>query len=99
MKKKLKDQNGSFHSTSLSPESFHRKSSEFTKKLKKIMKQNPSLPVVLLLPGGVYAGNLECDVAYVHDPVSGAFREKIIEIHSRNTEHQAFENYDIEPPF
>ena len=60
---------------------YHHKWEGFTKKLRQIMKENPSLPVVVPFQLGINDGNLDCSVAYVHDHKTGEFREKIIAIH------------------
>lgn len=79
-------------------DSYHKQSEAFTKKLKKLMNQNPSLPVVLSLPSGAYEGRLTCDVAYVYDSLNEEFREKIIAIQCE-ADNQGIKDEDTELPF
>ncbi len=60
---------------------FHRKFGKFTRKLRKLMDENPSLPVVVISNGVVEKGEIDCDIAYVYKKGTEEFTEKIIAIH------------------
>ena len=67
-----------------SPESgelplFHELCAPFTKKLHKLMKKYPSMPVVVPYSCSILVGDMDCFVGYVHDK-NGQFREKVIAI-------------------
>ena len=53
-----------------------------TKKLKKLMKKYPTLPVAVLLSNCKYEDALDCEVGYVYDSSSGEFKEKVIAVFS-----------------
>ena len=60
---------------------YHRKWKDFTRDLRKLMRENPTLPVVVSVPDGTEDREIACTLTYVHDPRTGDFREKIILIH------------------
>lgn len=63
---------------------YHKKYGTFTKKLRKLMKKNPSLPIVILQRERS-ENMVDCSVAYVHDEKTGVFIEKIIVIYDLAT--------------
>ncbi len=72
----------------------------FTRKLRKTMQDNPSLPVVLSPEMSMKEDAIACSVAYVYNRKTGTFKEKIILIY--NSKDHAIERYDapdINPPF
>ena len=80
---------------------YHHKLGGFTAKLRKIMNENPSLPLVI--PPGIdfKYGNVDCCVAYVYDQ-NGDFCEKIITIRgygSINESPKWIEDCDVDTPF
>ena len=79
---------------------YHEKWKSFTKKLRKLMTEHPSLPVVISTQPGIIDEEADCNVAYVHDNKTGKFREKIILIHSISGSLSEINSDDyIEPPF
>ena len=62
---------------------YHHTWGPVTKKLRKLMKNNPALPVVVSSHLSVTDSNPDCSVVYVHDSETRAFREKIILIHNK----------------
>ena len=68
-------------STATEQMSYHGKYGAFTKKLQTLMKDYPTLPVVVLQNGKGKNG-AACSIAYVHDTTTGEFREKIIAVYA-----------------
>lgn len=82
MKKKTTVRDESTGGKTRSAGFFHGKSLQFTKKLKKLMKKYPTLPVAVLLSNCKYEDALDCEVGYVYDSSSGEFKEKVIAVFS-----------------
>ncbi len=59
---------------------YRRKWRDFTEKLRNLLMNNPSLPVVLTFHNKFNVENVDCEVGYVHDYETGEFKEKIISI-------------------
>ena len=60
-----------------------KKYRSFTQKLRDLMDDNPELPVVPVVPHlrkNIQNNDYDCAIAYIHDPASGDFMEKIIAI-------------------
>ena len=81
--------------------SYHEEWGPFTKKLKEIMDEYPTIPVVILSQSGMNADNVDCSVDYVYDD-EGEFREKIITVHKKQRDSYSygyFDEDDDEIPF
>lgn len=61
---------------------YHKKWDSFTKKLSGLMKENPSLPVVVSSQSYDLDSNIDCTLAYVHEKLTGEAKEKIILIYN-----------------
>ena len=66
------------------PGFYHEKWDFFTMKLRRLIKENPSLPVVVSSQSFNPDGNIDCDIAYVHEKSTGEAKEKIILIYNLN---------------
>ena len=78
---------------------FHHNFGGFTAKLRKIMNENPSLPLVI--PTGIdyRYEDIDCSVGYVYDHDTGDFLEKIITIRghvSRDDSPKWIDDYDVD---
>ena len=78
---------------------YHQKWARFTQKLRRIMEENPSLPVVVSSRPSKVNDCTDCDIAYVHDHLTGEFKEKIIVIHSSQDEISEILRSDSSIPF
>lgn len=58
---------------------FHENWKGFTQKLRDLMQEQPTLPVVITCAGAKDV-ELDCSISYVHDRETGIFVEKIISI-------------------
>lgn len=95
-----KTSNGSAKDHEAVTGAYHSKWAPFTEKLRKLMKQNPSLPVVVSSKPSSVNDRTDCDIAYVHDHSTGAFKEKIIIIYGVNNKYpNEICNDDFDIPF
>lgn len=58
---------------------FHENWKGFTQKLRDLMQEQPTLPVVITCAGAKDV-EVDCSISYVHDRETGIFVEKIISI-------------------
>lgn len=73
---------------------------KFTKKLRKLMKNNPSLPVTVIPSLGINNDDLDCAVTCVHDYKTRKPMEKIILIHdSGKAFTKCIESDQLDLPF
>ncbi len=72
--------------------SFHTRYADFTQKLRLLMSEYPSTPVVI---SGL--DNNDCEVGYVHDSKTGEFREKVISVFSKSGNSDNPGDKDIVP--
>lgn len=79
---------------------YHQEWWLFTQKLRSLMNDYPTLPVVVSSQVSIMDGKVDCAVAYVHDHRTGKFKEKIIAIHSAlDNFPEMINDYDIDLPF
>ena len=76
----------------LSDTYYHRICGEFTNKLRSLMNENPTLPVVIFpfLP----PDEADCYVGYVYDKDTGDFKEKVIAISGKQNNDQDLSDRD-----
>ncbi len=77
---------------------YHQNWAAFTQKLRKLMKDYPSMPVVILQPQKPNV-KIDCAVAYVHDPKTDELMEKVIAIYSESDYSEETSIEDIVAPF
>lgn len=78
---------------------YHEKWDSFTKKLRRLTNENPSLPVVVSPQSFDSDSSIDCAIAYVHEKLTGEPKEKIILIHNVDDNHLDKISDDIDIPF
>ena len=78
---------------------YQKKWDSFTKKLSGLMKENPSLLVVISPQSFDSASNIGCAIAYVHENSTGEPKEKIILIYNVDDNHSDEISDDNDIPF
>ena len=79
---------------------YHEKWDSFTKKLRRLMQENPSLPVVVSYRSFDSNDSIDCAIAYVHEKSTGEAEEKIIMIYSVQDNYPGeIRDDDIDIPF
>ena len=79
--------------------SYHHRWGPFTQKLRRLMKENPTLPVVLSSQLQATNDALDCSVAYVYDQKAESFLEKVILVHNVQSGYPGAESDDSGLPF
>lgn len=89
-KKNVKEK--SKNDLALSDTYYRRICGEFSNKLRSLMKENPTLPVVIFPFSS--PDEADCFVGYVYNKDTGDFKEKVIAISGRQNNNQGLSDQD-----